>query len=143
MNILRKFMSGNPDQIWSASCEIAKSNNLELLDSISDDLEIIEQATADIDLGGGFCPNSYHLEFALKKLRLVKRRKSCLCSLYPEYIFFNPINEEKACSINISEIAKIDGKWIDYYMCKCTKCNSLYKVEEREGHFTFWSWKKA
>ncbi|WP_444938775.1 hypothetical protein [Microbulbifer sp. JMSA002] len=143
MSILEKFMSGSPDEIWSASCEVAKCKNLELLDSISDDLEVIEQATAGIDLGGGFCPNSYHLKFALKKLRVVRKRGGCLCSLYPEYMFFNPIYEEKACSVTISEVAKIDGKWIDYYMCKCTNCHSLYRVEEREGHFTFWSWKKA
>jgi hypothetical protein len=143
MSTIEKFLSGNADEIWSASCEVAKSKDLEFLDSLSDELEVIEQATAGIDLGGAFCPNSYHLQFAVKKLRLVRKRSDCLCTLYPEYMFFNPINEEKACSVNISETARIDGKWIDYYMCKCTKCHTLYKVEEREGHFTFWSWQKA
>jgi hypothetical protein len=143
MNILDKFTSKNSQEIWSASCEVAKCNNLEILDSLATDIKTIEIATKGIDLGGGLCPNSYHLEFALKKLRYVEQREGCLCVLYPEYMFFNPIDGEKNCSITITEIVQIDGKWIDYYKCKCNKCYASYKVEERDGHFTFWSWSKA
>lgn len=143
MSILDKFTSKNPQEIWSASCEVAKCNSLELLDSLAVDIKTIESSTKGIDLGGGLCPNSYHLEFALKKLRYVEQRAGCLCSLYPEYMFFNPIDEEKSCSIAITETVQIDGKWIDYYRCKCSKCHTSYKVEERDGHFTFWSWEKA
>ncbi len=140
MNILDKFVSNNPEEIWAASCEVAKCNNLELLDALATDIEAIENTTKGIELAGGLCPNSYHLEFALKKLRFVRQRAGCLCALYPEYMFFNPIDEEKNCSITISQIAQIQGKWIDYYRCKCNKCHASYKVEERDGHFTFWSW---
>lgn len=143
MSILDKFTSKKSQEIWSASCEVAKCHNLELLDSLAIDIKTIESATKGINLGGGLCPNSYHLEFALKKLRYVEQRSGCLCALYPEYMFFNPIDEEKTCSITITEIVRIDGKWIDYYRCKCNQCHASYKVEERDGHFTFWSWKKA
>lgn len=143
MSILDKFTSKNSHEIWSASCEVAKCNNLELLDSLAIDIKAIENATKGISLGGALCPNNYHLEFALKKLRYVNKRAGCLCVLYPEYMFFNPIDEEKNCSITITEIVQIDGKWIDYYICKCNKCHASYKVEERDGHFTFWSWAKA
>ncbi|MCA2016443.1 hypothetical protein LDJ79_09995 [Vibrio tritonius] len=143
MSILDKFTSKNPQQIWSASCEVAKCNNLELLDSLAVDIIAIENATKGITLGGALCPNSYHLEFALKKLRYVKNRAGCLCALYSEYMFFNPIDEEKNGNITITEIVKIDGKWIDYHICKCNKCHVSYKVEERGGHFAFWSWIKA
>lgn len=143
MSILDKFTSKNSQEIWSASCEVAKCNNLELLDSLAIDIKTIENATKGIKLGGGFLSNSYHLDFALKKLRYVEERAGCLCELYPEYMFFNPLDEEKNCSITITEIVQIDGKWIDYYRCRCNKCHASYKVEERDGHFTFWSWAKA
>ncbi len=74
MNILDKFVSNNPEEIWAASCEVAKCNNLELLDALATDIEAIENITNGIDLAGGLCPNSYHLEFALKKLRFVRQR---------------------------------------------------------------------
>ena len=66
MNILDKFVSNIPEEIWAASCEVAKCNNLELLDALATDIEAIENTTKGIDLAGGLCPNSYHLEFALK-----------------------------------------------------------------------------
>jgi hypothetical protein len=69
MSILDKFTSKNSQEIWSASCEVAKCNNLELLDSLAIDIKTIENATKGINLGGGLCSNSYHLDFALKKLR--------------------------------------------------------------------------
>lgn len=143
MSILDKFTSKNSQEIWSASCEVAKCNNLEVLDSLVIDIKIIEKATKGINLGGRLCPNSYHLDFALKKLRYVEKRAGCLCSLYPDYMFFNPIDEEKNCNVTISEIVQIDNKWIDYCWCNCNKCHASYKVEERDGHFTFWSWAKA
>ncbi len=143
MSILDRFTSGDSHEIWAASCEIAKCSSLDILDSIANELEDIESATSGIELGGGFCPNSYHLEFALKKLAFVRKNSGCLCALYPEYMFFNPINEEKSCNATVTEVKRIEGKWNDYYRCECNKCHTLYKVEEREGHFTTWSWTKA
>jgi hypothetical protein len=143
MNILEKLTSKDSHQIWSASCDIAKCTDIDELKALSDHLDSIMESTKGINLGGGFCPNSYHLEFALKKLEYVKRSAGCLCSLYPEYMFYSPVKEQDSGCITIDKAVEIDGKWNDYYLCHCNQCLSKFKVKEREGHFTWWAWQKV
>lgn len=143
MSMLSKLTSKDPHQIWSASCEIAECDDIGVLKAVSNHLEMIKTATKGIQLGGGLCPNSYHLEFALKKLEHVRCNSGCLCSLYPANMFYSPVKEQDSGRITIDITAEVDGKWVDYYMCHCNHCYLKYKVEEREGHFMWWTWKKA
>lgn len=142
MSIINKITSKDPHQIWEACGDIAQLTDLNELNILASHLEEIKKSTKKIDLGGTFCPNSYHLDFAIKKLEHVKNNQGCLCSLYQDNMFFNPRKEEEKGNILIDKKVEIEGKWIDYYLCHCMKCNDKFKVEEREGHYTWWSWKK-
>ena len=86
-------------------------------------------------------PNAEHLRFALRKLRYYRDQRGCLRRLYPEYLFFNPEEEEAAGNVRIEDTAYIDGRWVDFYTCVCTLCDARYRVEEREGHYMWWGWK--
>ncbi|MES2676657.1 MAG: hypothetical protein V4660_20640 [Pseudomonadota bacterium] len=142
MNILEKLKSKDVTQILSACSEVAKCRDLDELKMLSPHVNEIKKATKSISLGGALCPNSYHLDFAIKKLEHVKKDLGCLCALYPENMFYNPVTEQQMALIAIDEVVKIDNKWIDYYLCRCAACNSEFKVEERDGHYTWWSWKR-
>lgn len=59
-----------------------------------------------------------------------------------KYESFNPEREEEKGCEKILETVRIDNKWVDHYILKCTKCAELFKLEEREGHYMFWNWSK-
>ncbi|MGI2172639.1 hypothetical protein [Shewanella ulleungensis] len=143
MNTLNDLLSKDPQRIWSASSSLKDIRDMSYLKELSAKTDEIERATKGIDLGGKLNPNSYHLEFALKKLNHVKNDLGCLCALYPDNMFFNPEKENDNNQVKITDTVTTDDKWVDYYLCECTHCHSKFKVEEREGHFTWWSWKKA
>ncbi|WP_155416902.1 hypothetical protein [Chromobacterium violaceum] len=95
MSIVDKFTSKNSQEIWSASCEGEKCNNLELLDSLAIEIKAIENATKGVNLGGGLCPNSYHLEFALKKLRYVEEESVVFVNHILNACFLTQLTKKK------------------------------------------------
>lgn len=113
------------------------------LKHLASHLPDIRRQTDGIALGGALRPNASHLEFALRKLEIVRLSEECLCSLYYLDDLFDPTREEKAGNIRITAVARIDGKWVDYYECTCTLCGKRFRVEEREYHYTWWAWRPA
>lgn len=82
MNTLQKLLSKEPNNIWQACSKIAKSTDIGSLTFLAGYLEEISASVQGIDLGGAMLPNTYHLNFALRKLNYVQEKQECLCALY-------------------------------------------------------------
>jgi len=141
MTTLDDLISQDLTRIRSACAVIMESRDRAFLKDLSESLKQIKKATKGLNLGGALCPNSYHVDFAIKKLEFVRKYDDCLCALYSENMFFNPTDEQEENRLKINETVHIESKWVDYYLCECTQCQSTFKVEEREGHYMWWSWK--
>lgn len=132
--------SRDTKRVWASACAIIKLRADSELRMLALNLDEIRSKTEDLALGGAVFPNAEHLKFALRKLEYFRDGQGCLCNLYPEYLMFDPEREQAAGNVRILETIHIDGKWVDYYKCACTKCGAAFKVEEREYHYTWWGW---
>lgn len=141
--ILEEITSGDAHKIWAGAHAIIHLKDEARLMTIARHLADIRKTTSGVELGGLFCPNKYHLQFAIKKLEFVAlpNPKPCICSLYPEYMMFSPMQEEAAGSMRIVQTFLLEGsKYVDHYLCECLSCGIQYRVEEREYHYTWWAW---
>ena len=157
--IFQKILSGDVYLLKSALNEITHlrdKNRLNLLvehiDSISEAATLILDNNSTLFSFAGSPPEPvYHFnyqgkkypDFAFKKLEFVKNREGCLCELYPISSNYAPIKEEE--NGNIVSLSKVEGgesRWDDYYLCKCSLCESEYKVFYREYHGPWYEWKK-
>lgn len=139
---LEDITSGDAHRIWASSCAIAKLRDERELSVLSAHLSEIEKATSGITLGGALFPNSEHLKFALRKLRYYQSKSGCLCRLYPDYLMFNPAQEEEAGNVHILKTIPNNG-WNPFYECRCALCETIFRVEEGDYHYTWWAWKIA
>lgn len=143
MSLLEDITSKDPHRIWSSSGAIRLLRDIEELKYLAGHLEEIRQKTDGVFLGGAVRSNSTHLNFAIRKLEFVKTSQECLCRLYLMDDLYDPEREQKAGNILINREALIEGKWIDYYECECALCGQRFRVEEREYHYTWWTWRLA
>jgi hypothetical protein len=138
--LLADITSGDPTRVWSSSCEIIKLRDPVELGELAANLSEIRQSTEDLTLGGAFVSNDLHLSFAIRKLEYFRDGAGCLCHLYPEYPMYNPVKEAEVGNIGIDRIAYFQDSRVDAYLCSCTSCGTHFRVEEREGHYTWWGW---
>jgi hypothetical protein len=139
--LLEDITSGDSTRVWSSSCAIIKLRNAEELDALSANLPEIKKKTANLNLGGALFPNREHLKFAIRKLEYYKNRTGCLCRLYPKYQMYDPRKEHEAGNVYIESDNFMEDEWMNLYICRCTLCGTVYQVEEREYHYTWWGWK--
>jgi hypothetical protein len=139
--LLVEITSGDPHKIWASSNAIVRLRDAETLDLLAEHLPEIKAKTAGIELGGALFPNSEHLKTALHKLDFWKKKKGCLCRLYPGYLLYDPQREEKSGNVRIIETHYLEGGWVENYVAECTVCGTRFEIEERESHYTWWSWK--
>ena len=137
--LLEDITSGDAHRIWASACAIAKLRDTSELDLLSAHLAEIEAKTSGIPLGGALFSNSEYLKFALRKLRYHQAKAGCLCRLYPEMVMFNPAREEEAGNIRILDTI-YSGQWISCYLCQCTLCATVFRVEEGDYHYMWWAW---
>jgi hypothetical protein len=124
--------------VWSSSCGIIKLWDSAELDRLVENLPKIRRATENLDLGGALYPNSAHLKFAIQRLEYHESRAGCLCQLYPQYSMSNPQKEDEAGHVRIDSREEENG--MCSCTCTCTTCGTKFRVEEHEGHFTWWNW---
>lgn len=142
--ILEKITSGDGTKVWeSAGAIIALSQDREQIATLLPYASLIKERTAGLDLGGAFAPNSRFVDYALRILEFHKKNPGCTCALYADtYECNNPGNEVKKGNIAITDVVRIENKWVDYYVCRCLKCGQEFNTIEREGHYTWWQWTK-
>jgi hypothetical protein len=136
--VLVELTSRDVQRIWSASHDVAKSHDQDVLTALAQNIAEIVVATDGIDLGGALRPNRATLDFVIRKLRHFAMSDSCLCTLYPHYDLFNPADEAQA-----GHVAIISEETIPYasvYTCRCGKCGATYTAEERDYHYMWWQW---
>jgi len=142
MGLLEDLTSRDPKRIREASCAVRKLRDRSELAHLVQDLDRIKKLTKGVKLGGMLRPNSSHLDFAIRKLELAGSSEDCFCSLYPLDDMFDPTGEEKDGNIKIIATVLAEGNWVDHYDCVCSLCGARFRVEEREYHYTWWSWQR-
>lgn len=141
--IINKISSKDRHQIWEASCEIiALGQDREAIKHLIGLTDNINDLTKDIKLGGAFAPNERFVTGAIKTLEFHRDSKECTCQLYGTHDCMNPNNEVKKGFLTINNIVRIEEKWVDYYEASCTRCQQKFQIEEREGHYMWWAWKR-
>ena len=143
MSLLEDITSNDAHRIWSSSCAIRNLRDIEELNTLASHLEEIKQKTKGVSLGGALRANSTHLDFAIRKLEFIKTSNECLCRLYLLDDLYDPSREHEAGNIRITAIYRIESKWVDYYECECVLCGQRFRAEEREYHYTWWTWRLA
>jgi hypothetical protein len=142
MSVLDDLMSGDRQRIWSASWEILRSRDENLLLDLARRLPDIERATRDVELGGMFRSNRGTLEVAFQKLRFYgDGNGGCPCSLYSSIDAYDPTREAAAGHVVVHSLTPAPDR--PCYACECTRCGARYNVQEGEGHYVWWEWHRA
>ena len=136
-------ISKDRHQIWESSCEIiALGQDRDAIKPLLGLTDKIDDITKGIELGGAFAPNSRFLNGTIKTLKFHRDSDSCTCTLYGLHDSMNPKDEVEKGFLEILNTVKLDDTWIDYYEASCTRCNQKFKIEERFGHYMWWTWQR-
>ncbi len=138
--LIDDMLSKDPKRIWCASCEIISlGQNHDRIMELVPYLSQIKSKTNNVELGGLIHPNSRFLKQAIETIEWHMKEKSCPCCLLGESS--NPIQLEADEYITITDTVYINkSNYVDYYLVRCNRCETKYKVEEREYHSTWWNW---
>ena len=139
-DIVKDMLSRDADKIWSASCAICSlSQNHDKIMELIPYKEEMYYATRNTELGGALAPNHRFLKKAFEVMEVHKEGKGCPCSLLGED--FNPKHLLEDGYFELMDVVYFsNSSYIDYYIIRCNRCKKLYKVEERESHYTWWNW---
>ena len=141
--VLQGFLSADAARIRGAAFDVlyAKHDAAKLSPLLPYADNIVE-ATRTIELGGVLIPNRIHVNEAVAVLRFYAQENvACSCQLFlSQYEWYSPEHEVELGAISILDTQKIQGKWVDYYHCQCTRCQQEFKVSEGEGHGLWWHW---
>lgn len=142
--IINDMISKDSHRIWKSSCEIValgqdKSAILQLIPYI----EQFESETKGVKLGGAFASNQRFLDAAIKTLKFHRDSTDCPCQLLGIHDCMDPKRQVDIGYLKISNIERIENKWVDFYEARCTRCNQKFKIIERVGHYMWWSWEKV
>ncbi|MBI3521386.1 MAG: hypothetical protein HY062_18755 [Bacteroidetes bacterium] len=144
--IIQDITSKDISRIRTGACEIISfSQDKTKVLPLKVYRQLIIDKTNGLDMGGAFAPNKRFVDYALEIIDFHASDKGCPCSLYSDYKYEcnNPNRERDKSNISISNVIRIENKWIDYYICKCLKCEQKFQAFEREGHYMWWEWKKV
>lgn len=142
--IVNKITSRDPTKVWESSCEIISiAQSRDKILPLIKFLPLIVEKTKGLTMGGGFAPNQRFVDYAIRILEFHRSNKGCTCELYTDTYECNDPNEEiEKGNIELESITRIEDKWVDFYITKCTKCGQRFKTIERDGHYTWWEWTK-
>lgn len=140
--IIKEITSRDTYMVWRSSCEIISiGQDPEKIKPLIPYISLIKEKTDGLDMGGAFAPNQRFIDFALKTLEFHRNNDKCPCDLYDKH-GLDPNKEVNKGFVDIIETTRIDGKWVDYYISICTRCQQKFKIIEREGHYMWWEWTK-
>jgi hypothetical protein len=155
--ILENITSGDGTKVWESACKIISlGHNHDAIVPLIEYLPLIKSSTAGLNMGGAFAPNQRFIDFAIATIEFHESTNKCPCALFIKkfrltndiakreikYECFNPNKEAEKGNVKILDTVYIEKNWVDYYLVECIKCKTHYKVEEREGHYAFWTWMK-
>lgn len=141
MNLLDDLTSQNAQRAWAASNTIRHLRDANTLQTLANQLDTIRKSISRIEFDDGFRGYFMDIEFALHKLEHVHRSDACMCSLYLTDDLFNPVEEARQGNIQILKTVILDGKWVEYYECRCAECGAFFRVEENEYDHRWWAWR--
>jgi hypothetical protein len=137
--IVDDMISKDVQRIRDASCKIIYAGqNRDALKPLLPFIELMRAAT-NLNRGGLSVLNQRFPEYAIKTLEFHRDSNECTCNLYAGgYDSFDPDEELKANNIEI--VSRSDDKYS--LIARCKKCNELYDVDMRWGHYIFHDWKR-
>lgn len=138
--IIQDMLSGDSHKIWRASCCICSlSQNHDRIVELLPYLHQIAYSTKNIDLGGKLVSNSRFLKKAFEIMDFHMKNMGCPCCLLGED--FSPIDlVSDNYFVLMDTVYMNNSNYVDYYNVCCKCCGIIYKVEERDYHFTWWNW---
>ena len=143
--IIEKILSRDTHKVWEASIKIISLGQLrDNILPLIPHLQTIVEKTKGLDMGGAFAPNQRFIDYAIKTIEFHRDHNECACNLYlgPDSVTPDPNREVRSGHVNILDTTFMEGNWVDFYKVQCVRCEQLYKVIEREGHFKWWGWTK-
>ncbi|MEG0276842.1 MAG: hypothetical protein RR630_07425 [Coprobacillus sp.] len=138
--IVKDMLSKDSYKIWEASCHICSlsQNHNRVIELLPYKDQMIS-ATKGIALGGALGPNIRFLNKAFDIISFHENGDYCPCCLLSEDS--NPIHLiDDGYFTLVDTIYLKDSHYIDYYLVSCHRCHTVYKVEQREYHYTWWNW---
>lgn len=129
--VLEGFLSKNADKVLKSSREVIRAviTNREMIESLVEDLDKIEEATRGLNYGGLLLPNRRFVDKALMIIRGSKENR-CLCDFAFEDVGQSVKSLERNYGfILLSEETK---GYINAGKIECPKCNQRYVVEEED-----------
>jgi len=146
-DVISDLLSRDTHKVWIASNEIIKrSQDYGFIKPFIKKLRVIEKKTKNLDMGGAIAPNKRFVDKTIQIIKFYKKQLGCPCELYHTnetsfvYDGFDPRKENEKSNIRI--LTEIKGDWMFDYTVECLKCGQHYEVMERNGHNTWWKWKK-
>lgn len=101
----------------------------------------MQEAVKGVNLGGLIASNNRFLDRAFQIIEFHERNQGCSCSLMGEDS--NPRHlVEDGYFEGRETVYHPNSNYPDYYILQCNSCGSLFKVSERESHFTWWEWER-
>ncbi|MGZ3146317.1 hypothetical protein ACVDFE_30860 [Lentzea chajnantorensis] len=137
--VVADFLSGDGERVLSSVWAVFGTRDPEVLAPLVPALRAVEEATADVELGGLLVSNHSNLEHALDRVRLFAAG-TCLCAAYPAHQFYDPAKESGRRHVRVVRTVPNDRQWVPDRVCECLDCGRRFQVEQGEYHYPWWKW---
>lgn len=139
-NIIQDMLSRDNHKMWKASCNICSlSQNHDKIVELLPYKDQMVTATINVNLGGATAPNNRFLKKAFEIIYFHENNTQCPCCLLGEDSHPIHLVEDEYFTL-LDTVCLEESSYIDYYLVSCNQCNKIYKVEQREYHYTWWNW---
>lgn len=141
---LDDFLSRDPHRVWRASCAVQTCFDRAVLKDLAAHIDQIEVATAGLDLGGAFRPNSDLLALALRILRFVLGQSGCLCTFFPDDPMYDLHHLTRLGHVRHGDPVDDPASYCSRYDVICEHCGAEFDVAEQLGwHVPLWTWTRV
>ncbi len=140
-SIVAKFESKDSHQIWEATWDIIRCNDIKVLRKLQLHLASFRHILTQIEMGGALTSNKINARLALSYIEDFCDG-ICRCNIYSKYILFNPKREAEFGLIKVlsSEINK--ELYEHHILVSCVNCSKKFQVKEIDGwHVPTYEWK--
>lgn len=140
--LVADILSGDSHKLWQGICEICSlSQNHTRIMEIARYKYRIKFATRRILCGWPYSLERRRLLKIFKIIDFHKKNKKCPCCLLgqdddPHYMV------EDGYFDLLQTVPYADRNYNNYYVVRCRRCGTTYKVSEKEYHFLWWEWKR-
>lgn len=141
--VVEQFESEDPHQIWQATWEILRCNDLQALSLLEPMIPHFQSLLAQVELGGMVRNNAKDSQLALRYIQ-DRGNGLCRCTLYSGQNFFNPVKEAELGIIHIDDSQLMKQLHEQHFRVRCAGCDKAFNVREVGGwHVPWYEWSEA